>query len=171
MIIIIILTAILIILILPFIKEWLRVRSIKSEWEKNDKNKAIQMIIEDIGCAKDRILVYGGTGSIYNEASILSALSSKKIDIEFVLENSKEKLLNTSLFELSKHNSNMHIFSAQGKLFDHHFRVIDYSGVYLEKSHEPESDDRMFKRIPRARFLPGKYSKEFYALRERAIPV
>ncbi|MDP2167643.1 MAG: hypothetical protein Q8J64_04845 [Thermodesulfovibrionales bacterium] len=153
---------------LPFLKEWHRVHSLNAEWIKNDRDLATKMILEDIDRAKERMLIYGGNGSIYNDSEILSALKSKKINVEFILENKHEILKNSPLFTVAKEHPNVHLYYAQEKTFKHHFRVIDYSCVYIEQCHEPEADDRMFKRFFNVRFLPGQYSKEFLSLKEQA---
>lgn len=153
-----------------FFTEGKRIHNIKGEWERNDKSKAIEMIIEDVKRAKERIFIYGGKGKIYDDDSIIYNFKEaikRGINIEIILE--RDSFASTKIADLSGSTNNVFLYHTKNeKLFNRHFRVVDYDYVYLEKPHSEASDDRWFKRLPDTRFLPGKYSKEFNKIRERA---
>jgi|LGOV01.1.fsa_nt_gb sugar-specific transcriptional regulator TrmB len=153
-----------------FFIEWKRIHNIKGEWEHNDKDKAIQMIIEDIIRAKKRIFIYGGKGNIYDNDSIIYNFKEaikRGVNVEIILE--RDSFASTKIADLSGSIGNVSLINTKNKkLFDHHFRVVDYDYVYLEKPHLEASHDRWYKRLPNTRFLPGKYSKEFNKIRECA---
>lgn len=152
---------------IPFVVEWIRVRRIKTTWTQNNKEDAIKMIVDDINRSHDRVLIYGGSASIYNDDRIITAIKSaneRKVRIQMVLEesvdSSKIKALDMEY---------IFVGSTAGPVFKHHFRVVDYDYVFIEKPHLVGSDDRCFKRLFNTRFLPGDYSREFTKVRKEVI--
>lgn len=139
-----------------------------SEWKSNNQEFAIDMIIEDIKRAKERILLYGGNGNTYNNKKILDVLEETEIPIEMIFQN--PQIGSTELAKLVKNKANMFLGFVNKEDIKHfgvvkHFRVIDYDYVYIEKEHKPESSDREYKRLFQMRFLPGKYFDNFFKIK------
>ena len=137
----------------------INIHSIPTEWKPNNQEKAIDMLVEDIDNAKNRILIYGGRGDTYENEKILKSFSDKKIPINIVLQN--ENIKDTKLAELARKKDNINLYISNKDNNRRHFRVVDYTYLYIEKQHDPNSQDRYFKRFERARFIPGKYAKDF----------
>jgi sugar-specific transcriptional regulator TrmB len=154
-------------MIVPFIIEWQRIHKFTSQWECNDNEKAKDMILKDIAGAKKRILIYGGKNDIYNALPIKEALEGaleKGVAIEMILED--EPSISTKSDVIPSANKVFLAFTNK-ELFKHHFRVVDYDYVYIEKPHPKGSEKRCFKRLPNTRFLPGDFSKIFHALKRQ----
>ncbi len=137
-----------------------------SKWKHNNQLEAIKMLVEDIDRAKERIVLFGGTGDTYNNPQILTALSKQTVSIDMIFEN--KDISKTDLYRTVKDKKNVSLGFVTEKLYDRHFRVIDYDYVYFEKEHPPSSNHREYKRIPETRFLPGKYMNEFYKIKSHA---
>ena len=139
-----------------------------SNWEENDQVSAIKMIVDDINRAKERILLFSGTGETYNNEKILKALKKKDIPIKMVFEN--PNIGTTPLHDLVIKKPNMSLsFVETSDPNLRHFRVVDYDYVYFEKRHDAGSYKRYYKRLFNTRFLPAKYSKKFYSIKTQAI--
>ncbi|MBU4319519.1 MAG: hypothetical protein Q8N12_05885 [Thermodesulfovibrionales bacterium] len=157
--------AIFIVMVAPFIIEWRRIYKFTSQWECNNVEKAKEVILEDIARAKKRILIYGGKNDIYSIPPVKEALESaseKGVAVEMILED--EPSVSTKIDVIPCANKVFLAF-ANKELFKHHFRVVDYDYVYIEKPHPKGSEDWCFKRLPNTRFLPGDFSKIFYAIK------
>jgi len=138
-----------------------------SDWKENDQSSAIEMLVDDINRAKERILLFGGKGETYNNEKILRALEKKDIPIKMVFEN--PNISSTSLHDLVIKKPNMFLgFVATPASNIRHFRVVDYDYVYIEKRHGSDCHNRYYKRLFNTRFLPAKYSKEFYSIKTQA---
>jgi hypothetical protein len=138
-----------------------------SEWEENNEPHAIKMVVEDINRAKERILLFGGQGDTYNDESILEALEKKDIPIKMIFENPEIGV--TRLHDVVAKKRNIFLgFIATPDYNHRHFRVVDYDYVYIEKRHDPGSKNRFYRRLFNGRFLPAKYSKEFYSIKTQA---
>ena len=81
------------------------VSSTPTKWKNNNREIAINMLVEDIKKAKKRILIFGGKGEIYNKSDILEALSEKETPIKMVLQN--ENIGTTKLSDLAKKKGNI----------------------------------------------------------------
>jgi len=132
-----------------------------SDWKPNNRELAITTIAEDIKRAKHRILLYGGLGEKCSDQRILDAIREKNdyIQIKMIFQN--EHIDRSALADLAKKKKNFYLGSLKTNPGLRHFRVIDYDYVYIEKTHPPNVEDRSFKQIPGARFLPAKYAKLF----------
>lgn len=144
-------------------------RKLPMDWKENNQQEAKNMLVEDITRAKDRILIYGGDGLIYDETEILEALQRQTCIIEMIFEN--KDVFSSRLGQLAKKRPNIIIRTVDKDFYKHHFRVIDYNYIYLEKRHLPKAEHRYYKRLNNVKYLPGIYSKDFYKIRERALAV
>lgn len=165
-----IILTLIVFLTIPFIVECIRVHRIKRDWESNNKEKAIEMIIQDIKRAKKRVYIYGGKGDVYDNALIIDEIIKaleRGVNFEIILECNSLSL--TRIGNLKDKNNIFLESTHNKKLFNHHFRVIDYNYVYIEKPHPEDSYNWWFKRLINTRFLPGQYSQTFYKIRESVI--
>ena len=152
-----------IICVLTLIKSWRQIFRAPVKWESNNEPRAVEMIVEDINRARQRLLFYGGSGVTYNDPAILNALGNKKIPIEMIFQN--EKVGSTNLADLAKSKDNIHLYYVKDDLGFRHFRVVDHDYVYIEKKHDLNTKKRDYKRLKNVRFLPGEYSKKFTKIR------
>lgn len=158
-------------IVVIFYIEWKRLQQVKTEWKPNDRDQAVDMLIDDFKRANKRVLIYGGNSDIYHEEDIVNSIKdalARNVNIEIICEITP---IDIAKFQVDSYKKHGYLSSGvtHRKAFRHHFRVVDYDYVYIEKPHPVGSHDRWYKRLYNVRFLPGDYSDEFYKIRESAF--